>query len=288
MEIHNMPAQTLKNQRSFADNDAIILEARYTLSDLYPITRLSQKMESVLKVSPAISTTSAAPVSDANDQSYTVELVTEDDADEVLAMLKKFFFKDEPLNTYLDLGECKELEKYSLKCVKDNCSYKAVNKKGEIIGVFINGLMKRPPPNAEPEKAAPSCAHPKFKKILGLMDYIEEKFNVFDLYPDVDVIIDGKILSVDTTCRGLGIAGRLTERTLQFMRENNIPVMHVLCSSHYSARVMEKMGFHEVYSLPYADYKVDGKAVLAPAEPHVAARILVKEIAEVKKQSSSL
>jgi len=52
--------------------------------------------------------------------------------------------QDEPLNTFLDLGECKELEKYSLKPLPDNCSYKAVNKKGEIIGVFLNGLMRRP------------------------------------------------------------------------------------------------------------------------------------------------
>jgi len=55
-----------------------------------------------------------------------------------------FPLQDEPLNTFLDLGECKELEKYSLKSLPDNCSYKAVNKKGEIIGLFLNGLLRRP------------------------------------------------------------------------------------------------------------------------------------------------
>lgn len=133
------------------------------------------------------------------------------------------------------------------------------------------------------EKAAPSCEHVKFKKILALMDHIEENFNIFDLYPNTDVILDGKILSVDTNCRGMGIAGRLTERTLEYMREHNIPVMHVLCSSQYSARVMEKLGFHEVYAINYKDYKVNGEVVLAPAAPHVAARILVKEIQDIGK-----
>lgn len=115
------------------------------------------------------------------------------------------------------------------------------------------------------------------------MDYIEGDFDIFDLYPETDAILDGKILSVNSNYRGMGIAGRLTERTLEYMRDHNIPVMHVLCSSHYSARVMEKLGFHEVYRLNYSDYKIDDKVVLEPEQPHVAARILVKEILDVKK-----
>lgn len=138
-------------------------------------------------------------------------------------------------------------------------------------------------PNAEHDTSADDCGHPKFKKVLKLMDFIEDDFNVFDLYPGTDVIMDGKILSVNSNFRGLGIAGRLTECTLDYMREHNIPVMHVLCSSHYSARVMEKLGFHEVYRLNYADYKVNDEVVFAPGEPHLSARILVKEIAESKK-----
>ncbi|XP_075148438.1 speck isoform X2 [Haematobia irritans] len=218
-----------------------------------------------------------------NDVPYTVEYVTEEDAEPVLQMLKTFFFKDEPLNTYLSLGECKDLEEYSVKCIKDGCSFKAVTKSGEIIGVFLNALIHRPAADAVPEASADSCDHPKFKKILQLMDYIEGDFNVFDLYPGIDTILDGKILSVNTNYRGLGIAGRLTESTLDYMREHNIPVMHVMCSSHYSARVMEKLGFHEVYRLNYADYKVNGEVMLKPDPPHVACRILVKEIDDMPK-----
>lgn len=148
-------------------------------------------------------------------------------------------------------------------------------------------LLSFQSPDAVPtEKASDSCQHQKFKKILSLFDRIEEKFNIFDLYPDTDVILDGKILSVNSDYRGLGIAGRLTERTLDYMKEHNIPLMHVLCSSHYSARVMEKLGFHEVYRLNYSDYKVNDEVVFTPAEPHVAARILVKELAEINPKST--
>ncbi|XP_054736531.1 arylalkylamine N-acetyltransferase 1 [Anastrepha obliqua] len=284
MEIQNLHEQAmLRNKRDIAKNDAIILEARYTLSDLYPIRRLTQKMDNVLNVSGVTQSNPAA----AEVSPYKVQPVTDEDKDAVLAMLRRFFFKDEPLNKFLNLGDCPELEEYTLKCVKDNCSFKAVHNNGELIGVFLNGLLKRPPPDAAvPDKPADSCQHQKFKKILNFFDRIEENFNIFDLYPNTDTILDGKILSVNSDYRGMGIAGRLTESTLDYMKQHNIPVMHVLCSSHYSARVMEKLGFHEVYKINYADYKVNGEVVFKPAEPHVAARILVKELAEDKSKSA--
>lgn len=112
-----------------------------------------------------------------------------------------------------------------------------------------------------------------------MMDLIDEKFNLFNTIPDINKFLDGKILSVNSNYRGLGIAGKLTDHTINYMKENKIPLMHVLCSSHYSARVMEKLDFEEIFRLPYTDY-VDcyGKQVLVPEKPHVAARVLIKRI----------
>ncbi|XP_058455711.1 arylalkylamine N-acetyltransferase 1 isoform X2 [Malaya genurostris] len=213
------------------------------------------------------------------DTNISIELITEDDAEDVLKLLKKFFFKDEPLNTFVDLGECKELEKYSTKCLHEHCSFKAVNSRGEIVGVNINGLINRPAETDEPQpKLADVCEHPKFKKIMALMDYVDEQFNIFDLHQDVDQMLDIKIMSVDNRYRGMGIAGKLTDRTMECVKERNIKLVHVLCSSHYSARVMEKMGFEEVYNLPYQDYLVNGEQVFDPEKPHAAVRILVKRL----------
>ncbi|EDW09000.2 arylalkylamine N-acetyltransferase 1 isoform X1 [Drosophila mojavensis] len=266
-----MEVEKMREQPSL-QSKCRILDSRCALNDLYPITRLTQKLDVLNMSSSSSKIDKECP--------YTIELVQPEDTEAVLAMLKTFFFKDEPLNTYLDLGECKELEEYSMKPIKDNCSYKAVNNKGEIIGVYINGLIKRPSPTDTVKKS--TCSHPKFQKILNLMDHVEETFKIFDLYPNEDVILDGKILSVDSNYRGLGIAGRLTERAYEYMRSNKISVYHVICSSQYSARVMEKLGFHEVYKLNYADYKVDGETVFKPAQPHVAIRVLVKEVDKSK------
>lgn len=110
------------------------------------------------------------------------------------------------------------------------------------------------------------------------MDYIETQFNIFDLYPNYNQLLDGKIISVSGDYRGFGIAGALTEKTMECMKQQNIPVLHVLCSSYFSARVMEKLGFREVYSLAYSDFKINGVNSLSPKAPHKHVKILVKEV----------
>lgn len=187
--------------------------------------------------------------------------------------------QDEPLNTYLDLGVCEELENYASKSIKDNCSFKAMSSTGEIIGVFLNGEMKRPAPEEEREPAAPSCAHPKFKKVLGLMDMIDTRFNLFEMFPEIDMAIDGKILSVDPTYRGKGIANELTRLTIEHMRQRGISLMHVLCTSHYSAQLMKKLSFESVFVFPLSDYMdADGVQVLKPDLPHVQAEVMIKRV----------
>lgn len=110
------------------------------------------------------------------------------------------------------------------------------------------------------------------------MEFVETQFNLFELYPDIDRYLDGKFLSVNSSYRGQGIAGKLTQRTMEYMRENNIPIMSVVCSSHYSARVCEKLDFKEVYQLRYEDYVVNGENPLLPEKPHTAVKVLVKRV----------
>lgn len=42
------------------------------------------------------------------------------------------------------MGDCVELEKYATKSIGEKCSFKAVNSRGEIIGVAMNGIVKKP------------------------------------------------------------------------------------------------------------------------------------------------
>lgn len=76
---------------------------------------------------------------------YNFHMITADDTDRVLKFLRRFFFRDEPLNKAIKLipdGEdstCIELEEYSMSSLVENLSLMAVSSSGAIIGVILNG-----------------------------------------------------------------------------------------------------------------------------------------------------
>lgn len=48
------------------------------------------------------------------------------------------------MNDYLGMSDCVELEEYAIKNIDENCSFKAINSRGEIIGVAMNGIINKP------------------------------------------------------------------------------------------------------------------------------------------------
>lgn len=110
------------------------------------------------------------------------------------------------------------------------------------------------------------------------MEYIEERFHLFKHYPDCNLGIDTKIISVHPKYGGIGIGNKLITESIKCARENNVELFNVMCSSYYSARVCEKLGFEKSYELPYVDYVVNGENPLKPAPPHNAVRIMVQRL----------
>lgn len=116
------------------------------------------------------------------------------------------------------------------------------------------------------------------KEIHTLFEYVGQQHSTFKLYPDIDELLEAKMLSVNSNYRGYGIAGKLVDRTMQYMRDHQIKVIQIVCSSHFSALVCKKMGFKMVYALSYVDYKVNGGNPILPAAPHKAVQIFVQEV----------
>lgn len=169
---------------------------------------LLQKSETMSIPSTPSTPTSPPP------EPYEILPVTSEDSERVLNHLRKFFFKDEPLNVAVKLIEpgetsCKELEEFSMNCVKDNLSLMAVTSSGTVIGVSLNEKMER---NDEPCKDI-ECPNPKFRKILNLLCTIDSEGKVFEKFPNIDKILNVTILSVDETWRGRGIAKQLMNKT---------------------------------------------------------------------------
>lgn len=92
----------------------------------------------------------------------------------------------------------------------------------------------------------------------------------------VDKFLHFKFLVVDKDYRGQNIGVKMTNFTLDWMREQGIPLAYVMVTNIYSKAVLEKAGFIAVDEMKYEDYKVDGKAVFCPEPIHTAFSTLIK------------
>lgn len=142
---------------------------------------------------------------------YEIKLITDDDKEQVLDHLRRFFFRDEPLNVNIQLLQdrerCQDLEDYCIKGVGDGSSVQAVSASGALIGVSLNEIAERGKVDEFDGEDI------KFKKILDLLDTVETEANTFGRFPDVDKVLYCKILSVDSAWRGRRIAQELVSRS---------------------------------------------------------------------------
>lgn len=127
-----------------------------------------------------------------------IERVTEDRFGEVIQHLKMAFFADEPLNKAVGLcmpGEGHvELERHSLSTLADNLSVMALSEDNRVVGVAINGVLKR----GDIEKAQKSLKlsnDDQFVKIFNFL-YKGNEHTFEEL--TVDRLFEIRILSVDS------------------------------------------------------------------------------------------
>ncbi|XP_046824196.1 arylalkylamine N-acetyltransferase 1-like isoform X1 [Vespa crabro] len=213
---------------------------------------------------------------------YHIEIITRDDKHRVLKFLRRFFFRDEPLNQNIALipeGEnstCLELEDYCSKSsLENNLSLMAVSSTGAIIGVLLNGKLE-PCEEDEPDYIE-NCENLKFRKILRFLHYIDKRVNV-GKFQDQN-ILEIRIISVDTNWRGKGIAKALIEKTIEIAKEHNFQAIRVDCTSMFSGKLCERFGFETIDQVKYSDYvDENGKPIFTPAPPHMAANSYIKRL----------
>ncbi|KAK0087757.1 hypothetical protein PV325_000135 [Microctonus aethiopoides] len=204
------------------------------------------------------------------------------DQQKIIAFLRRFFFRDEPLNHSIQLipeGEnstCIPLEEYSTSSIDENLSFMAVSSTGTIVGVLLNGKTQAAE-HGEPEYIT-NCESPKFKKTLKLLHYVDQKANLINRYPNKNGI-DIRIISVDNNWRGRGIAAALFEKTIAIARELKYDYIRADCTSHFTAKLCKRLGFDSIYELRYADYvDENGKPVFLPSLPHTAITTYVRKL----------
>ncbi|KAL7295726.1 hypothetical protein TKK_0011071 [Trichogramma kaykai] len=194
--------------------------------------------------------------------------------DEVMAHLRLNFFADEPLNRAV--GLCKkgenhlELERHCLATLASRMSCMIVDENDKIAGTALNGIVKRGERD-ENERRLAELRDPKFKSIFALLFKINEKCDIPNKY-GVDEIFECRILSVDESFRGRGLANLLVENSIRIAKSNGFKIMKADATGLFSQKVFLKYDFNVITEIPYSDVEPS----LRPGPPHKALKLMVK------------
>lgn len=157
--------------------------------------------------------------------------------------------------------------------IEQGTSIKAVDtsRANQMVGVRAHRIQRR----GEVDDFVPALNDPLGSKLGGFMAFTWDRLDFWNRF-EVDTIVHGKFLSVLKEYRGQNIAGKMMEATMDWMRQERIPLIYVPCSSIYTVRVLKRLNFEVIDKFDYSEFKVDGKQVLFPKEPHTAFTSCVK------------
>ncbi|XP_050677524.1 arylalkylamine N-acetyltransferase 1-like isoform X2 [Leptidea sinapis] len=210
--------------------------------------------------------------------SYTIRRLSIKDKEPVIEFLRRFFFRDEPLNFTINLldspeGRCYELEEYAASTLEDGVSTAVVDENGEFVGVVINGVVSRE--EVDYTDKSEECPHPKFKRILKLLSHLDREARIWDKLPaSCKKVMEVRIASTHTSWRGRGLMRVLCEESERIAREVGAGAMRMDTTSAFSAAAAERLNYKKVYGLFYSEIPYAPH----PDPPHLEARVYLKEL----------
>ncbi|XP_026752553.1 arylalkylamine N-acetyltransferase 1-like [Galleria mellonella] len=217
-------------------------------------------------------------------QSYRVAPVCAEDVPDVMKLLKKTFYIDEPLNEAVELcdenGICPELDEYCTHSLLEGLSFKAIDQDDNIVGVIINGVspLKEEDNGNDLLSQARRCQNPKFQKILYILARREEVSRLWEKFPQEQRLVEVKVAATDQNWRKRGIMNALVKETEKITEQKGIRLLRMDTSSAYSAMSAERLGFMCVYQALYSEIKRDDQPLIVPKSPHLYDKVFIKKL----------
>nr|XP_036676107.1 dopamine N-acetyltransferase isoform X1 [Drosophila suzukii] len=223
--------------------------------------------------------------SPADSDTMEYKMIGPEHSDQVIEHLRHNFFADEPLNKAAGLcqngSSCAELEDHCAEAIHHRMSVMAVDVKDagtcKIAGVVLNGILK-PDDTAKALEKLDSSGDAHFRKIFEMLHRHNLKHNLFEHF-DVESMFDVRILSVDSSYRGQGIANELVKRSVAVARKNGFRLMKADATGIFSQKIFRSNGFEVFSEQPYCKYTDENGKVILPVEaPHIKMQLLYKAI----------
>ena len=212
------------------------------------------------------------------EEDYDIVPATVEDQDSIAKFLRQTFYNHEPINVSVGAPPDRPINAIpALQLLSEGKSLLAVSRNGRrILGFCANTEMKQ---NAnENSTKQTTFTEPTYKKIADFINKIEGSVDILK-NTGADRAMYIRILGVDPAVHGRGIGRRLMEASRHKARSEGYPLLYIMCSSYYSAKIARAIGMQCVYSLPYSEYKdEEGNPVFKPAQPHTDITVFVQQL----------
>ena len=201
---------------------------------------------------------------------YHFELIREDRYEDMMNVIRRNFYPDEPMSSSLNVEWSVDVESLVLGNLKQNLSLAMVSSDtGEIVaGQVIKIASKHEPFDKSKFNGNFVLSYD------ALTNHFDSILNTYEHY-DVDELIWLIEFVVKREERQKGFGTKLIEAVKEFVKQLGIGpvVMRVEGTSNYSQRVFEKLGFSTLATVYYSEYKIDDKIVFVNTGEHKAFKL---------------
>uniref|UniRef100_A0A1A9WFL7 aralkylamine N-acetyltransferase n=1 Tax=Glossina brevipalpis TaxID=37001 RepID=A0A1A9WFL7_9MUSC len=202
-----------------------------------------------------------------------ISLIKPEDSERILEFLRIQYYPEEPLNAGIEPKRQEVAdEEYTMSMITHGLSLMAVqsipqNSKGHIVGAAIVG----PKDAKEAEHlfdAAKKAESVKWSHMLQMLACVERDANVCELYK-VQRVLHNHAIGVEANMRGKNVGARLIAEMIKVAKDANFEAITADCTSFYSAKLFERLGFECINTIYYDEYKDKNKQqVFRPEPPH--------------------
>jgi Predicted acetyltransferase len=212
------------------------------------------------------------------EEDYDIVRATEESQDNIVEFLRRVFYKHEPTNVSLGAPPDRPTNSIlALQYLSENKSLLAVSRNGRRILGFCGNAEVTPNTNENVINQT-IFTEPTYNIIAEFCHRIEVSADIWK-QTGADRAVCIRQLGVDPEAQGRGIGRRLIESSCQQARSEGYPLLYIMCTSYYSAKIARAIGMQCVYSLPFAEYKDrDGNPVFTPPQPHTEVALFVQKL----------
>ena len=183
------------------------------------------------------------------------------------------YFPDEPISKSLNLRWDDDMQNMLIGILKDNMSIALVSSAtGKILGVLCLNIA-----NKYEKIDTSKYKSEALRQYVNFIYHFDNLHNIYDHYNVEDVVyLSHFAVAKDLRQKGIGtVLGKAAVALVEACGVGPV-VIRAEVSSNFSKQIVEKFGFHYLAEIVFADYKVDGKVVVANSGKHKSTKLCAK------------